>query len=122
LSYLSVICSHDEIDEEDPYGYNPLLYCLMKDDFDMCSKLIFRGANVNHIYNSHGGKTAIILMVQSKREDAIKFLLDKMANPHICFSQDNLDACDFAKSLGLDKRFFVFYKCNGEHKVKADNT
>jgi hypothetical protein len=30
----------------------------------MCSKLIFRGADVNHIYQLHNGKTAVAIMVE----------------------------------------------------------
>ena len=56
-------------------------------------------------------------MVEQKNDLAVKFLLDKLANPHIVFGFDNKDACDLAKDNGLDKRFFVFAKCNGEHKV-----
>jgi hypothetical protein len=47
----------------------------------------------------------------------VKFLLDKLANPHLVFGFDHKDACDLAKENGLDKRFFVFGKCNGEQKV-----
>lgn len=47
----------------------------------------------------------------------MKFLLDKLANPHICFGPEHLDACDLAKRIGMDRRFFVFSKCSGEHKV-----
>jgi hypothetical protein len=43
--------------------------------------------------------------------------LDKLANPHLVFGYDNKDACDLAKDNGLNRRFFVFDKCNGEHKV-----
>ena len=48
---------------------------------------------------------------------AVKFLLDKLANPHYVFGTDNKDACDLAKENGLDKRFHVLAKCNGEHKI-----
>lgn len=83
----------------------------------MCAKLVFRGADVNHLYRYHGGMPAIAIMVEQKNDLAVKFLLDKLANPHIVFGFDNKDACDLAKSNGLDKRFFVFGKCNGEHKL-----
>ena len=44
-------------------------------------------------------------MVELKKEFAVKFLLDKYANPHICFGEKNQDACDIAKENGMDKRF-----------------
>lgn len=47
----------------------------------------------------------------------MKFLLDKLANPHMVFGVESKDACDLAKENGLDKRFWVFAKCNGESKV-----
>jgi hypothetical protein len=33
------------------------------------------------------------------------------------FGNDNKDACDLAKENGLEKRFYVMAKCNGEHKI-----
>jgi hypothetical protein len=83
----------------------------------MCTKLVFRGADVNHIYQLHGGKTAVAIMVEQKNDQAVKFLLDKLANPHYVFGLENQDACDLAKLNGLDKRFYVLAKCNGEHKI-----
>ena len=50
VSYLSVICTHEELNAEDPYGFNPLMYYLSKDNFEMSAKLVFRGANVNHLF------------------------------------------------------------------------
>ena len=108
VSYLSVICSHEEISAEDPQGFNPLLYYLCKDSFEMAAKLVFRGANVNHLYQLHGGKPAVAIMVEQKNDLAVKFLLDKLANPHLVFGTDNKDACDLAKTNGLDRRFYVF--------------
>ena len=117
VSYLSVICSHEELSAEDSSGFNPLLYYLCKDNYEMASKLVFRGANVNHLYQLHGGKPAVAIMVEQKNDLAVKFLLDKLANPHLVFGYDNKDACDLAKLNGLDKRFYVFSKCNGESKI-----
>ena len=117
MSYLSVICTHEELNQEDPFGFTPLLYYLFRDNFDMCAKLVFRGGNVNHFYQMHGGKTAVALMVEHKNDQAVKFLLDKLANPHYVFGLENKDACDLARQNGLDKRFFVLSKCNGEHKL-----
>jgi len=117
VSYLSVISSHEEINSEDPYGFTPLLYYLFKENYDMCSKLIFRGADVNHIYQMHNGRTAVAIMVEQRNDLAVKFLLDKLANPHYVFGSDHKDACDLAKENGLDKRFYVMAKCNGEHKI-----
>lgn len=57
------------------------------------------------------------IMVEQKNDIAVKFLLDKLANPHLVFGTGHRDACDLAKENGLDKRFFVFQKCTGEHKV-----
>ena len=45
----------------------------------------------------NGGKTPLIMMVEQKNDQAIKYLLDKNANPHICFGAEKLDACDVAK-------------------------
>jgi hypothetical protein len=64
VSYLSVICTHEELSAEDPFGFNPLLYYLTRDNYEMCAKLVFRGANVNHIYQLHGGKPAVAIMVE----------------------------------------------------------
>jgi ankyrin repeat protein len=108
VSYLSVICTHEELSAEDPTGFNPLMYYLAKDSWAMAAKLIFRGANVNHLYKLHGGKSALAIMVEQKNDVAVKFLLDKLANPHLVFGLGNQDACDLAKENGLDKRFFVF--------------
>ncbi|CDW75331.1 ankyrin repeat-containing protein [Stylonychia lemnae] len=120
VSYLSVISSRIQLDEEDENGMNAFLYYLSRDNYEMCNKLIFRGADVNHVYIRNGGKTPIIMMVQLKNDVAIKFLLDKNANPHICFGADKLDACDLAKQNGLEKRFYIFQKCDGQTKILND--
>ena len=73
------------------------MYYLQRDDFDGCSRLIFRGADVNHVMQKNGGKTPLIMMVEQKNDQAIKYLLDKNANPHICFGAEKLDACDVAR-------------------------
>lgn len=94
-----------------------MTYYLARDDFDMCSRLIFRGADVNYILKKNGGRTPLIKMVESKNDQAVKFLLDKNANPHICFGTNNQDSCDVAKANGMSKRFYVFMKCDGTLKI-----
>ena len=41
---------------------NPFLYYLSRDNYEMCNKLIFRGADMNHVFVKNGGKTAIVMM------------------------------------------------------------
>ena len=64
VSYISVISSRAHLDEEDDTGNNALTYYLQRDDFDMCSRLIFRGADANVVLKKNGGKTPLILMVE----------------------------------------------------------
>lgn len=82
----------------------------------MCSKLIFRGANINYINSK--GLSAIHLMVEHKINKSIKFLLDKSANPHV-MDFNGLDACDKAKKNGLAERYPVFNTCNAFLKTEA---
>jgi len=50
----------------------------------------------------------VAIMVEQKNDLAVKFLLDKLANPHLVFGTENKDACDLAKLNGIDRRFYVF--------------
>ncbi len=120
MQYISVLAPRQHLDLEDESGHNALLYYLNRDDFDSCSRLIFRGADVNYIMQKNGGKTLLILMVEQKNDQAIKYLMDKNANPHICYGVEKWDACDVAKENGIAKRFYVFMKCDGSFKIVND--
>ena len=55
VAYLAVISPRINLNEEDDSGMNALTYYLAREDFEMCNKLIFRGADVNHIFLKNSG-------------------------------------------------------------------
>ena len=70
-----------------------LMRYLFKEDFDMCAKLIIRGANMD--YCNKNGLTALHLMIENRLLKACRFLLEKGSNPHIVDLQGE-DCCDKA--------------------------
>ena len=83
-----------DLNEEDANSLTLLMQYLFKLDFKMCSKLLVRGANIDHV--NKNGNTAIHLCVENSLIEAVHYLIKKNANPHIMdFAGE--DACDKAK-------------------------
>jgi uncharacterized protein len=79
VNYLSLRFLN--LDIEDPLGYTLIARLALSNSFETAARLITRGANVN--YQNNEGKTALILAVIEDHIEAIKFLLEKGADPHI---------------------------------------
>ena len=62
----------------------------------MVKKLITRGADIN--YGNREGKTALIMAVEKKMVNVIRFLLEEGAYAHI-EDLTGRDACDYAKEM-----------------------
>lgn len=91
------------------------MHMLQHGNYKMCTRLLHRGANINHI-NKHG-KTALHICVENKMQPQIDYLIFKGANPHILDFQE-LDCCDKAKYNGLAITNKVFNNCNIKKKLK----
>lgn len=91
-----------------------LLILLLQQDFILAKRLLLRGANVDYV-NSNG-YTALHLCIENQQLQAIKFLLDNNANPHI-MDLSGEDACDKASFLGLQKDYPELNACNLSLKV-----
>ena len=63
-------------------------------NFRMSTRLILRGAQVDHVNKL--GKTALHICVEQKMMEQIHYLLYKNANPHV-MNLDEKDSCDIAK-------------------------
>lgn len=82
----------------------------------MAAKLINRGAEINYV--NRNGNTALHLCIEHELTEAVKFLLDKQADPHIA-DMEMLDSCDRAKKTGLARKIPVFNNCNPKKKIKG---
>lgn len=91
-------------------GYTALTRCTLQHQFDTSFRLISRGANLNS--QNKDGKTALVFAVMDDNLEAVKFLLEKGADPHIEDHQ-GLDACDYAKGGALEeiRNIDVFKNC-----------
>jgi len=81
------------LNNDDPEGYTPLCRYILSHKFDMAVKLLSRGADVNA--TNCVGKTALVVAIESENHPAVKFLVERQADPHIEDLQ-SLDACDYA--------------------------
>ncbi|CDW84797.1 ankyrin [Stylonychia lemnae] len=84
---------HD-LNQIDPQNETPLSRYVMFNNFDLAKKLISRGAKLD--FCNKEGKTVIVQATQQMRMEAIQFLIQQGANPHIMDFQGN-DACDYAR-------------------------
>ena len=103
------------LDEEGADTLTILIHYLLNKNFKMASKIIARGANIDHV-NSNG-KTALHICIENKIEEAIEFLIDKGANQHI-MDPASEDCCDKAKKAGFGLKMLAFQNCNPMKKVK----
>jgi len=62
------------------------MHVLIEKDFKMARKLINRGADINYI--NKNGYTPLQFCVQTKNEEAVRFLLEKKALQHKCNAND----------------------------------
>ena len=85
----------------------------------MARKLVARGADVN--WMDKNGNTPLLTLVQLKKPDAVRFLLEKKASQHIC-DEEGKDACDYAKANGLasEPGFEQFMCCSIHLKNEAN--
>ena len=86
------------LDIEDRDGKTVLMRALWGENFELATKLISRGANINAV--NREGRTALTHAVSEKRLSIIDFLLKNGANPHI-EDLSGKDCCDYAKESGL---------------------
>ena len=111
-----------DLNEEDKHGMTILVHCLRKggkEDIKMARKLVARGADVNWI--DKNGNTPLLTFVQTKKIEAVRFLLEKKASQHIC-DEEGRDACDHAKANGLanEPGFEQFTSCSIHLKREAN--
>ena len=90
------------------------MHQLFSGHIDMASRLIVRGANIDYV-NSNG-YSALYLCVENMNYQAVKFLLQKGADPHI-MDQCGFDACDRAKNNGMISEFKQFQDCSISKKI-----
>jgi len=69
------------LDQEDDSGFTIFSRYLLMENFDICQKLIESGWKINHI--NINGKTPLHLVVECRKIEAIEFLLERGADPHI---------------------------------------
>ncbi|CDW86931.1 ankyrin repeat-containing protein [Stylonychia lemnae] len=92
VNYLSLRMKN--LDTEDKKGRTLLFKYLQIDEFEMCLRLLQRGASINH--RNKDGKTILIMQVEAGNEEAVKFLCGKGLDFHIKDNSGN-DACYYAK-------------------------
>ena len=93
LNYISLRVRN--LDDEDPFeAHTVFVHYVLKNDFEMASKLLQRGSNLN--YTNRDGKTPLSLAILLENDNAVKYLLGKGADPHY---EDLIgkDSCDYAK-------------------------
>lgn len=110
------------LDQEDDTGFTIFSKYLLMENIEICARLLDSGSNLNHI--NINGKTPLHLAIECKKPKAIKFLVEKGANPHI---EDfyHEDACDKAKKLPFDLEdniMFVFLQCRPDKRIKTEIT
>ena len=98
VNYLSLRTKNLNI--EDSRGKTIVMHMILQHNYKMVSRLLYRGARIDYV--NKFGKTALHVCVESKLEEAVKYLLFKGANQHI-LDFDELDCCDKAKANGLAK-------------------
>lgn len=112
VNYLSLRTR--DLNEEDGNSITILVYQLFSSEFSMAARLIVRGANIDYV--NRNGNTALHLCIENKLVAAVKFLLDRGANPHIMDLQGE-DSCDKARANGLALEIPEFNNCNITMKV-----
>lgn len=80
----------------------------------MAQRLLHKGADIDYV-NSNGF-TALHLCLENLKLDAVKFLLDHSANPHI-MDLTGQDVCDKASQLGLSHKFPELNACQLRLKI-----
>ena len=90
------------------------MHQLYAKNYTMASRLLVRGANVNYV-NSNG-LTALHVFVDNQMTEAIKYLLQKGANPHI-MDLTGEDCCEKAKRMGFALDFKELNECSFVKKI-----
>ena len=75
----------------------------------MALKLLNRGANIDYVNSK--GKTALIMCVEMRLVESVRFLLQNGASLHI-MDLKGRDACDKAQKNGLVNEFLIFNTCS----------
>ena len=106
VNYLSLRAKN--LDDEDHEGLTVFARYVLNENYDMATRLLQRGANVNH--TNRDGKSTLTLSVQQGKEKAVSYLLGKGADPHY---EDLIghDTCDYAKNSEKFANFPVFNMC-----------
>ena len=106
MNYLSLRVKN--LDDEDPEGLTVFVRYALNENFDLATRLLQRGANVNHA--NRDGKSPLTLSIQQGKEKVVQYLLGKGADPHY---EDLIghDSCDYAKNSEKFANFPVFNMC-----------
>jgi len=74
-------------------GKSLLVKTLLAEQYELASKLIIRGADVD--FRNSDGQTALTIAINLRRIPMAKYLLVNGANPHI-EDRTSKDSCDYA--------------------------
>lgn len=94
VNYLSLRVKN--VNDEDPEGYIPFTRYLMKGNFDIANNFLSKGGLDTLEYCNKDGKTPLTLTIIMEKTDAVNYLINKGANPHI-EDLSGRDSCDYAK-------------------------
>ena len=81
-------------DVEDKEGKTVLMRVLEQYNFELATKLVRRGADINSVNKE--GKTALTVFLLAHRAPIVEYLLKNGADPHIA-DLSGRDSCDYAK-------------------------
>lgn len=79
MNYLSLRVSN--LNVPDPLGHTVLSRLVLMQAYEIVFRLISRGAMIN--FQNREGRTALILAVIEDNFEAVRFLLEKGADPHL---------------------------------------
>ena len=102
-------------DVEDREGKTVLVRVLEAYKFELATKLIRRGADVNSV--NREGRTALTIAILQHRVPIVEYLLKNQANPHIEDFQGRC-SCDYAE-LNNILNFPELLKCEPQLRQKA---
>ena len=102
-NYISL--RFNKLDNEDPEGLTIFSRYILKNSFDLATKFMQRGCNVN--YQNRDKRTPLTLAILRGNEDAVKYLLGKGADPHY-EDLTGKDSCDYALKSDIFKYYSVF--------------
>ena len=100
----------------DHQGQTVLLRALAAYQFELATKLIRRGSDINA--TNREGRTALSHFLCDGKYKVVDFLLKMAANPHI-MDFDGMDSCDYAAQQGFQD-FKQLLNCQPESRVMAN--